>query len=175
MTMLRLVTDPVNGMLERAAIAARSGPRPAGSALTADGSRVSLRDERSSGQRRAEACVELLLAGAGLRPVPAPRDTDTDTDAAADGSADGPEPGAPEAAAPEGDAPEAASGTGVPMPEALPSLWLPSQGPMAEVLIVATSTRWPPTAWWGGGRSRRPGADVLGGAGFWRSGGRWRA
>jgi len=96
MTILHLITDPVNGLLIRAAIARRSKPRPAGTAVDETGATVVVPDRRTAGQRQAEAAVELLLVGAGLRPVPAnadatdadrPGDTETDVSAPADADA----------------------------------------------------------------------------------------
>jgi hypothetical protein len=69
MTMLRLITDPANGLLIRSAIARFSAPRPAGTAIGEDGEPVLVPDTRTLGQRQAEAAVELLLTGAGLKRV----------------------------------------------------------------------------------------------------------
>ena len=69
MTMLRLITDPANGLLIRSAIARFSAPRPAGTAIGEDGETVVVRDTRTAGQRQAEAAVELLLTGAGLKRI----------------------------------------------------------------------------------------------------------
>jgi len=69
MTMLRLVVDPVNGALIKGAVERLAKPRPAGTAVGADGQSVVVRDKRTVGQRRAEAMVELILGDTGRRPA----------------------------------------------------------------------------------------------------------
>ena len=69
MTMLRLVVDPVNGALIKGAVERLAKPRPAGTAVGADGQVVVVRDKRTVGQRRAEAVVELILGETARRPA----------------------------------------------------------------------------------------------------------
>lgn len=69
MGVYRLVLDPVTHLQVRAAIARAAGPRPAGTAVGEDGREVTVTDQRSLGQRQADAVAELILAGdAALRP-----------------------------------------------------------------------------------------------------------
>ena len=81
-TMLRLVVDPVNGALIKAAVERPAKPRPAGTAVGDDGQVVVVRDTRTVGQRRAEAVVELILGDTARRPAdpgdPAAAPTDQD-------------------------------------------------------------------------------------------------
>jgi hypothetical protein len=64
MGLYRLVLDPVSHLQVNAVIARYSGPRPAGTAVTDTGEHLTVPDQRTPGQRRADAVVDLVLAGA---------------------------------------------------------------------------------------------------------------
>jgi hypothetical protein len=66
MGLYRLVLDPVTHLQIRSVIAKFAAPRPAGSAATADGEEMSVRDTRTVGQRQADAMADLILRGAGV-------------------------------------------------------------------------------------------------------------
>src|SRR4051794_16429450 len=62
----RFVLDPATGVQVAAALEAAAAPRPAGTAVDADGQQVEVRDDRSAAQRLADAFVELVTGpGAG--------------------------------------------------------------------------------------------------------------
>src|SRR3954471_7840509 len=62
----RFVLDPATGVHVAAALEAAAAPRPAGTAVDADGQQVEVRDDRSAAQRLADAFVELVTGpGAG--------------------------------------------------------------------------------------------------------------
>jgi hypothetical protein len=69
MGLYRLILDPATDVLVQAAIAQWSTPLPAGTATTLDGRTITVRDTRTTGQRRADAVAALILTGAGLRPA----------------------------------------------------------------------------------------------------------
>jgi hypothetical protein len=77
MGLYRCVLDPATHVQVAAAITRWSAPRPAGQALGPGGNPVTVKDDRTPGQRRADAISELILAGAATHPVPGdprPRD-----------------------------------------------------------------------------------------------------
>ena len=69
MGVYKFVVDPATDAILQAAIAAWSAPRPAGSAVDEHGQVVRVVDERTPGQRRADAVADLIQAGAATRPT----------------------------------------------------------------------------------------------------------
>src|SRR3954451_23732375 len=61
----RFVLDPATGVQVAAALEAAAAPRPAGTAVDADGQQVEVRDDRSAAQRLADAFVELVTGPGG--------------------------------------------------------------------------------------------------------------
>jgi hypothetical protein len=117
MGLLRLALDPVTTVQVKGVISRFSAPRPAGTATTDDGVTVEVRDERTLGQRQADAVVDLMMAGAATRPEPAPADNDTDDE-------DDSDEGGEETPAPRTVAPGASR--------------LPSPCPRTDLVVVAT-------------------------------------
>src|SRR4051795_920115 len=64
----RFVLDPATGVQVAAALEAAAAPRPAGTAVDADGQQVEVRDDRSASQRLADAFVELVTGSGEGRP-----------------------------------------------------------------------------------------------------------